>query len=89
MLLTCVQTKSNKVRESIIYSAIESGIALFISFLVNTFVVGVFAVVFSRPDRDVVLCDPNNIDLRNVRSCSQSHACVRTSIYHAGRLATV
>jgi natural resistance-associated macrophage protein 2 len=38
-----------KVREANMYNAVESTIALFVSFIINLFVVGVFAKAFYTP----------------------------------------
>lgn len=50
VLSRIIDRKDKKeVQESIMYNSIESAIALFVSFLVNLFVVSVFAAAFSDP----------------------------------------
>ena len=45
----------NKVREANMYFLIESGLALFVSFLINVFVVSVFAHgLFNKTNQQVV-----------------------------------
>eukprot|EP00042_Codosiga_hollandica_P044250 m.432367 g.432367 ORF g.432367 m.432367 type:complete len:578 (-) comp56746_c0_seq30:114-1847(-) len=62
-----------KVREANMYNGIESALALFVSFMVNTFVLGVFAGVFSRPfagHPDMAEnCVADEIDLRSAGDC--------------------
>jgi len=40
------RTKQSKVKEAVVYNAIESAVALFMSFIVNAFVISIFAASF-------------------------------------------
>lgn len=67
------QKNRTKIRDSILYSNMESGIALFVSFLINLFVMGVFAQIFNNPlPQYADVCSADDIDLRNAGTCLQA-----------------
>ena len=70
------RSKKEKVKEANMYFLIESSLALFVSLVINVFVVSVFAAAFHE--------GTNNIDLDTCKELNTSEAAIEVDIYKGG-----